>query len=127
MRSAAVTFRIQARAIENRVTCLNLQKQGYNCLRNRHTNELHDLRIDKFFGFHNLIRANLHHFDALIYIDETPINYLSEDTVMQVYDSETGQVTDTFRLNKCQFCFPKVVRRQTAPTPIKNRIARIGY
>lgn len=98
---------LSAKAPANQIIYRDFQKRGFEYILNPHTEELHDIRTDKFLGSHNLRReANLSDFIGLVNLGSTAIHNCQNGTEIPIRDLESRQLLGFYTLNKCDFCFP---------------------
>jgi len=98
---------LESRILANQVTYRKFQKDGFEYILNPYTDELHDIRTDKFFGSHNLKIANLENYVGITNIGIIPIHSRRDGTEIPIYGLGTDRLTKIYKLNKCKFCFPE--------------------
>lgn len=76
---------------------------GFEYLLNPGTGILHRITSD-FVDSHNLHTADLGEFIGLTNIGLIELHEFPEGTVVPIYDLFTGELLDTFTINKCSHC-----------------------
>ncbi len=95
--------------LRNALLYRRFQEIGYDYILNPDSGELHIVDPAKFQGSHNLVNANLENFIGLCNLyTAVPAHLLRDGTELPVYDSDTDELIGTYRLNKCEHCFPQL-------------------
>lgn len=103
--------KLYGRRIPNWLLYSSAQEIGFDYILNPDTGELHVVDPEKFYGSHNLVNADLRNFIGLFNLNEaSPAHLLRNGTELPIYDGETGELIDTYILNKCDYCFPLLSR-----------------
>jgi hypothetical protein len=102
---------LEAKIRVNQIRYRKFQRDGFEYILNPDTDELHDIRTEKFSGSHNLEIANLENFFGITNIGTIPIHSHLDGTEIPLYGLRTDGFPEIYRLNKCKFCFPRLRRR----------------
>lgn len=81
-------------------------EDGFEYILNPDTQELHSVDPQNFLGSHNLESADLENFTGLINVGFPPLHDLEDGIEVPIYDYQTCDLIDTYRINKCKHCFP---------------------
>ena len=87
---------------------LLFRDEGFEYIVNPNTLELHHVGgIEEFSGSHNLAIANLEEFIGIKNMGAIPIHACPDGTEIPIYDVDTLELIEEYRLNKCKICYPE--------------------